>query len=160
MMTLYVAGGCFWGMEELFRSQPGVVDTDVGYMGGENNQPTYEYHPGHAEVLKITYDPMVTTDSLLLDFFFRIHDPTTLNRQGNDIGSSYRSTVFCRDDAQRHAVEAAIERINHSGLYHGRAVTTIEPLTRFWPAEEYHQNYLQKTPEGYSCHYLREAKAI
>lgn len=155
MNTLYVAGGCFWGMEELFRNQPGVIDTEVGYMGGENENPTYEHHPGHAEALKITYDESQTSYEALLDFFFRIHDPTTLNQQGNDRGTSYRSAIFYETDEQKRVARQMIEQVNASGLYGGDAVTSLEAYDKFWPAEDYHQNYLQKNPGGYTCHYVR-----
>jgi peptide-methionine (S)-S-oxide reductase len=153
MKMLYVAGGCFWGMEELFRDQPGVVDTEVGYAGGDNEHPTYQNHPGHAEALQVTYDPSETDEATLLDYFYRIHDPTTMNRQGNDVGSSYRSTLFYRDEAEKQAAEAAIRR---NQVYWARPIiTTVEPLTTFWPAEDYHQDYLRKNPGGYTCHYER-----
>lgn len=155
METMYVAGGCFWGMQELFRVQPGVVDTEVGYMGGDNERPTYEHHPGHAEALKIVYDPTLTNYRELLDFFFRIHDPTTLNRQGNDIGTSYRSAIFYETDEQKQLAQQAIGAVNASGLYGGAAVTSLEPYQAFWSAEDYHQDYLQKNPGGYTCHYIR-----
>ncbi len=153
--TLILAGGCFWGIEELIRTEPGVLDTEVGYTGGENSNPTYEYHPGHAEAVRIEFDDTKTSYDTLLDFFFHIHDPTTLNQQGNDRGSSYRSAIFYANEAQRNAAEKAIAAINNSGIYNGNAVTTLEPLTRFYPAEAYHQDYLQKNPGGYTCHYLR-----
>lgn len=155
MQDMYIAGGCFWGMEELFRNQPGVVDTEVGYTGGQNESPTYEFHPGHAEALKIAYDPDKTSYSKLLDFFFHIHDPTTLNRQGNDVGTSYRSAIFYDSPEQKHEAETATTRVNESGLYGKPAVTSLEPLIKFWPAESYHQDYLQKNPGGYTCHYVR-----
>ena len=155
MHTMYVAGGCFWGMEELFRSLPGVIDTEVGYMGGQNENPTYEHHPGHAEALKIVYDPTRTSYDALLDFFFRIHDPTTLNRQGNDVGTSYRSAIFYASDDQKRQAEAAMQRIDEMGIYTGKPVTSLEPFVKFWPAEEYHQDYLQKNTGGYTCHYVR-----
>ena len=155
MDTMYVAGGCFWGMEELFRSLPGVIDTEVGYMGGQNENPTYEHHPGHAEALKIVYDPTRTSYDALLDFFFRIHDPTTLNRQGNDVGTSYRSAIFYASDDQKRQAEAAMQRIDEMGIYTGKPVTSLEPFVKFWPAEEYHQDYLQKNIGGYTCHYER-----
>lgn len=155
MDTMYVAGGCFWGMEELFRSLPGVIDTEVGYMGGQNENPTYEHHPGHAEALKIVYDPTRTSYDALLDFFFRIHDPTTLNRQGNDVGTSYRSAIFYASDDQKRQAEAAMQRIDEMGIYTGKPVTSLEPFVKFWPAEEYHQDYLQKNTGGYTCHYVR-----
>jgi len=150
-----LAGGCFWGMEELFRAQPGVVSTEVGYAGGENENPTYEDHRGHAEALQIEYDPEKTSFRNLLDFFFQIHDPTTLNRQGNDIGTSYRSAIFYANDEEKQEAEAFIDLVNKSGRWQKPVVTSIEPLTTFWPAEGYHQDYLQKTPDGYTCHFIR-----
>ena len=153
MNTLVLAGGCFWGMEELFRDQPGVVDTEVGYAGGSNDDPTYENHPGHAEALKLTYDPALTNIDALLDYHFQIHDPTTMNRQGNDVGSSYRSTIFYSDDAQKQAAEASIAR--NQPYWKDEIITSIEPLTTFWPAEDYHQDYLQKNIGGYTCHFER-----
>lgn len=153
MNELIIAGGCFWGVEELFRTQPGVVDTEVGYTGGQNTNPTYENHPGHAEALKITYDPAETSEAELFDYFFQIHDPTTMNRQGNDVGSSYRSAIFYKDDAQKAEAEAAIKR--NQVYWEAPAVTQLEPLMSFWPAEDYHQDYLQKNPGGYTCHFER-----
>jgi len=153
MDTLVIAGGCFWGMEELFRTRPGVVDTEVGYTGGTMSNPTWESHLGHAEALKITYDPTKTTSDKLLDYFFRIHDPTTKNRQGNDVGSSYRSTIFYTDAAGKKQAEQAIAR--NQAHWPQKIVTTLEPLTTFWTAEAYHQDYLQKNPGGYTCHYER-----
>jgi peptide-methionine (S)-S-oxide reductase len=155
-----LAGGCFWGMEELFRKEPGVLDTEVGYTGGRNENPTYESHPGHAEALRISYDDTVTSYAGLLDFFFRIHDPTTINRQGNDVGSSYRSAIFYADDEEKQAAERLIEVTNAAGLYKKPVVTTLEPLGEFYPAEDYHQDYLQKHPGGYTCHYLRRAEPL
>lgn len=153
MKELVVAGGCFWGMEELFRAQPGVVDTEVGYTGGKNDNPTYEFHPGHAEALKLKYDSSQTSIDELLDYFFHIHDPTTLNRQGNDIGESYRSAIFYADDNERRAAEAAIQR--NQKHWPKPIVTSLEPLGKFWSAEDYHQDYLQKNPGGYTCHFER-----
>lgn len=153
MEKLYIAGGCFWGMEELFRTQSGVVDTEVGYAGGTNENPTYEHHPGHAETLEVTYDPQETTASALLDYFYNIHDPTTVNRQGNDIGSSYRSTIFYSSAAQQAGANEAIER--NQSRWSAPIVTSIQALTHFWPAEAYHQDYLQKNPGGYTCHFER-----
>jgi peptide-methionine (S)-S-oxide reductase len=150
----YLAGGCFWGLEDLFREQPGVLDTEAGYTGGENEYPTYENHPGHAEALEITYDPAVTSYEALLDFFFRVHNPTTLNRQGNDIGTSYRSAVFYQDEEERRKAEAIIKVVDASGRWEDPVATTLEPFTRFWPAEAYHQDYLKKHPGGYTCHTL------
>jgi peptide-methionine (S)-S-oxide reductase len=152
---IVLAGGCFWGMEELFRAQPGVLDTECGYTGGKNAQPTYQNHPGHAEALQITYNPALTSLEILLDFFFRMHDPTTLNRQGFDLGSSYRSAIFYAEVAQKQAAEVMIEKVDASGAWKRPVVTTLEPLTTFWPAEDYHQDYLQKLPTGYTCHFIR-----
>jgi len=154
MNTLILAGGCFWGVEELFRTQPGVVDTEVGYTGGENDSPTYENHPGHAEALAISYDPAETSEAKLLDYFFQIHDPTTMNRQGNDIGSSYRSSIFYSDEAQKAEAEAAITR--NQVYWRAPIITKVEPLKMFWPAEDYHQDYLQKNIGGYTCHFERQ----
>lgn len=150
-----LAGGCFWGLEELIRKQPGIVNTEVGYAGGENDNPTYENHPGHAEAVQIEYDPAQTSYKNILDFFFQVHDPTTLNRQGNDTGTSYRSAIFYADDAEKSEAEAFIDIVNKSGRWQKPAVTSLEPLTRFWPAEGYHQDYLQKNPGGYTCHFQR-----
>lgn len=153
MKTIVLAGGCFWGMEELFRTQPGVVDTEVGYTGGDSENPTWEFHPGHAEALKIEYDEGKTSLSTLLDYFFQIHDPTTLNRQGNDIGTGYRSAIFYADEVQRQEAETAITR--NQSYWSDPITTTLEPLGTFWMAEDYHQDYLQTHPGGYTCHYER-----
>lgn len=153
MNELIIAGGCFWGMEELFRTQPGIIDTEVGYSGGENDSPTYENHPGHAEALKMSFDPAVTTEADLLDYFFQIHDPTTMNQQGNDIGSSYRSTIFYTSESQKAEAEAAIAR--NQPHWKKPIITSLEPLDTFWPAEDYHQDYLQKNIGGYTCHFER-----
>lgn len=153
MASIVFAGGCFWGMEELFRARPGVTATEVGYAGGENEHPTYENHPGHAEALLVTYDETKTSLDALFDYLFQIHDPTTLNRQGNDRGTSYRSAIFYADDMQKKAAEQAIER--NQQFWPQPIVTTLEPLTTFWTAEDYHQDYLQKHPGGYTCHFER-----
>lgn len=153
--TAVFAGGCFWGMEELIRKLDGVVRTEVGYTGGENAQPTYDNHPGHAEAVKIEYDPSKITYQALLDFFFRVHDPTTLNRQGNDVGTSYRSAIFYNDESEKVEAERFIDIVNASGRWPKPVATTLEPLTTFWPAESYHQDYLQKNPDGYTCHFIR-----
>lgn len=150
--TMIVAGGCFWGMEALFRKEVGVLDTEAGYIGGKNENPTYESHPGHAEALQITYDADATSYQTLITFFFRIHNPTTLNQQGNDKGSSYRSAIFTNDPEEIKIVEEVIDMVNESGKWGNPVVTTIEPETRFWSAEEYHQDYLEKNPGGYTCH--------
>ena len=148
----YLAGGCFWGLEELFRSRPGVLATEAGYTGGTNEHPTYEDHPGHAEALEITYDPAQVSFKELLDFFFQIHNPTTLNRQGNDVGTSYRSAIFYQDEEEKRVAEEMIGIVNASGRWKDPVVTTLEPFARFTPAEAYHQDYLQKHPGGYTCH--------
>ncbi len=152
LKRMYVAGGCFWGMEELFRSVPGVIETTAGYTGGENDNPTYEHHPGHAEALEVVYDESVTSYWKLLDFFFQIHNPTTLNRQGNDIGTSYRSAIFYQTDVEKKQAEDFIQIVNDSKRWDAPVVTILEPFTHFWKAEEYHQDYLQKNPGGYTCH--------
>ena len=162
--TAVLAGGCFWGLEDLVRKQPGVINTEVGYTGGQNDNPTYQRHPGHAEALEITYDPAETSYRLILDFFFQVHNPTTLNRQGNDRGTSYRSAIFYKDEEEKRTAEEMIEIVDRSGRWPNPVVTTLEPFTKFWPAEAYHQDYLVKNPGGYTCHriyfdsYLDEAK--
>jgi peptide-methionine (S)-S-oxide reductase len=147
-----VAGGCFWGVEELFRFQPGVLSTEVGYTGGVNDWPTYENHDGHAEAVLITYDATQTSYRTLLEFFFRMHNPTTKNRQGNDVGDSYRSAIFYADNEEKEEAEACIAMVNMSRKWRAPVVTTLEPLVHFWPAEDFHQDYLQKKPHGYTCH--------
>lgn len=151
----YLAGGCFWGMEDLFRVRPGVKDTEVGYLGGQNENPTYRNHPGHAEGLEITYDSNETSYMKLLDYFFTIHDPSTIDRQGNDIGSSYRSALFIQNEQERSDAEEIIRIVDESGRWPGKVVTTLEPFTKFWPAEAYHQDYLVTNPNGYTCHFER-----
>ena len=148
----YLAGGCFWGLEDFLRDRPGVIATEAGYTGGQNDNPTYENHPGHAEALEIEYDPEVTSFKQLLDFFFQIHNPTTLNQQGNDRGTSYRSAIFFQDEEEKAVAEEMIQIVDESERWGEPVVTTLEPFTRFWPAEEYHQDYLQKNPNGYTCH--------
>jgi peptide-methionine (S)-S-oxide reductase len=155
MNTVVLAGGCFWGMEELFRELPGVTDTEVGYTGGSNAFPTYDNHPGHAEAIKITYDPEMTKYKDILDFFFRIHDPTTLNRQGNDKGTSYRSAIFYQSDEEKEQAKDYVKQFDKSGFWSAPIVTTLEPFTKFYSAEDYHQDYLQHNPGGYTCHYVR-----
>lgn len=155
MKKAVLAGGCFWGMEELFRTRPGVIGTEAGYAGGENEDPTYENHPGHAEALEVTYDPGQTTYRDILDFFFQIHDPTTLNRQGNDVGTSYRSAIFYADEEEKREAEAFVALVDASKRWPKPVVTSLEPLKAFHPAEGEHQDYLQKHPDGYTCHFLR-----
>jgi peptide-methionine (S)-S-oxide reductase len=156
----YIAGGCFWGMEDLFRSRPGVKDTEVGYIGGKNEHPTYRNHPGHAEGIEITYDPNETSFKQLLDYFFRIHNPTTIDRQGNDIGSSYRSAIFFQNEAEKNQAEEMIKIVNGSKKWEENVVTTLEPYSTFWPAEPEHQDYLVKHPNGYTCHFERFDKSF
>ena len=151
----YIAGGCFWGMEELFRVRPGIMDTEVGYIGGENDNPTYRNHPGHAEGIEITYDPSKTSFKEILDYFYRIHDPSTLERQGNDRGSSYRSAIFIQDEEERKIAEEVIKIVNDSEKWSGKIVTTLESISKFWPAEAEHQDYLLNFPNGYTCHFER-----
>jgi peptide-methionine (S)-S-oxide reductase len=148
----YIAGGCFWGLEDLLKTLPGIIDTEAGYAGGENDNPTYENHPGHAEALEVTYDDEKIDYRHVLDFFFQIHNPTTLNRQGNDVGTSYRSAIFYQDEEEKRIAKEMIGIVNDSGRWPDPVVTTLEPFERFWPAEEYHQDYLQKNPGGYTCH--------
>jgi peptide-methionine (S)-S-oxide reductase len=153
--TAILAGGCFWGMQELFRQRDGVISTRVGYTGGENANPTYENHPGHAEAIEIAFDPERITYRDILEFFFQIHDPTTKDRQGNDIGTSYRSEIFYATDEQRAVAEDTIADANASGLWPGKVVTEVSEAGPFWEAEPEHQDYLQRYPNGYTCHYLR-----
>ncbi|WP_273276760.1 peptide-methionine (S)-S-oxide reductase MsrA [Maribacter polysiphoniae] len=156
----YIAGGCFWGMEELFRTRPGVMDTEVGYIGGENEHPTYKNHPGHAEGIEITYNPSITSFKELLDYFFRMHDPTTVDRQGNDLGSSYRSAIFIQNEEEKNTAEEMIAIVDASKKWEGSVVTTLEPFTVFWPAEPEHQDYLVRNPNGYTCHFERFAESF
>ena len=153
----YIAGGCFWGMEDLFRTRKGILDTEVGYQGGKNDNPTYRNHPGHAEGIELTYDADQTSFREILDYFFRIHNPTTIDQQGNDVGSSYRSTIFIQNEEEQKVAEEVIAIVNDSGRWEGDAVTTLEPFSTFWPAEPNHQDYLVKQPNGYTCHFERFA---
>lgn len=150
-----LAGGCFWGMEDLFRKQPGVLSTRVGYAGGDVADATYRNHRGHAEAIEIVFDPAVTSYRALLEFFFQIHDPTTKNRQGNDIGTSYRSAIFYSGDEQRRVAEVTIADVDKSGRWPAKVVTELTGEWTFWEAETEHQNYLEKHPGGYTCHYVR-----
>lgn len=157
-----LAGGCFWGVEELIRKLPGVIDTTVGYTGGLLENPTYndvkKGTTGHAESIEIVYDPLKLTYEAILNYFFRLHDPTTKNRQGNDVGTQYRSAIFYHGDTQKQTAERVKERVQKSGAWKGEVVTEIVPAQKFYPAEHFHQDYLQKVPNGYTCHYLREQK--
>jgi peptide methionine sulfoxide reductase msrA/msrB len=155
-----LAGGCFWGVEDILRDLDGVIDTDVGYTGGTTRSPGYRDitrgDTGHAEAVRIEYDPARLDYADLLRFFFRLHDPTTLNRQGNDRGTQYRSAIFVADEEQRKVAEAVIREVDASGKWPAPVVTTVEPAGEFWVAEDYHQDYLQKNEHGYTCHYLRD----
>lgn len=150
-----LAGGCFWGVEELIRDLPGVKSTIVGYTGGDVPNATYRNHGTHAEAIEITFDPTVLSYRALLEFFFQIHDPTTKNRQGNDRGTSYRSAIFYLSEAQKETAKKLIEEMTASGKWPGPIVTEVVPASDFWNAEEEHQNYLQKHPYGYTCHFIR-----
>ncbi|GGV87688.1 peptide-methionine (S)-S-oxide reductase MsrA [Streptomyces massasporeus] len=151
-----LAGGCFWGMQELIRSLPGVIRTRVGYSGDNGKpHPTYRDHGRHAESIEIVFDPTATDYRAILEYFFQIHDPTTSNRQGNDIGLSYRSAIFYLDDEQRRVAQDTIADVEASGLWPGPVVTEVVPAGPFWDAEPEHQDYLQRYPEGYTCHFPR-----
>ena len=150
-----LAGGCFWGMEELVRAMPGVVSTRVGYSGGDVPNATYRNHGTHAETLEVVFDPDRLSFRELLEFFFQIHDPSTVNRQGNDLGTSYRSAIFYTTPEQKRVAEDTIADVDASGLWPGKAVTEVQSAGDFWEAEPEHQDYLQKFPEGYTCHFVR-----
>ena len=149
------AGGCFWGMQELIRKLPGVVSTRVGYTGGDVPNATYRNHGSHAEAIEINFDPAQTSYRALLEFFFQIHDPTTRDRQGNDRGSSYRSAIYFTSEEQKGLAEDTIRDVDASGLWPGKVVTEVEPAGDFWEAEPEHQDYLQRIPHGYTCHFVR-----
>lgn len=150
-----LAGGCFWGVEELVRDLPGVTSTRVGYTGGEVKNATYRNHGTHAEGIAITFDPEQLSYRKLLEFFFQIHNPTTKNRQGNDMGTSYRSAIFYLSDEQKQTAQELIKEMDASGVWPGPIVTEVAPAADFWDAEEEHQDYLQKHPNGYTCHWVR-----
>jgi peptide-methionine (S)-S-oxide reductase len=157
--TAILAGGCFWGVEDLFRKLPGVLDTEVGYTGGGTADPTYKDvktgATGHAEAIRIAFDPAKISYRKILEFFFQIHDPTTLNRQGNDIGTQYRSAIFYLDAGQERAARETIADFERKGVYRGKIVTTVAPAGPFHAAEDYHQDYLVAYPDGYTCHFIR-----
>ena len=153
--TAILAGGCFWGVQDLLRRLEGVIGTEVGYTGGRNDKPTYQNHPGHAEAVKVVFDPDVLSYRKLLEYFFQIHNPTTLRRQGNDIGSSYRSAIFFTSQDQRAEAEKLIREIDNSGRWPGTVVTEVEEAQAFWAAEPEHQDYLARNPNGYTCHFER-----
>jgi len=153
--TAVLAGGCFWGMQDLVRKLPGVHGTRVGYTGGKNDHPTYPNHPGHAEALEIVFDNEATSFRKLLEFFFQIHDPSTKDRQGNDTGSSYRSAIFYTSEAQKAVALDTIKDVDASKLWPGRVLTEVVPAVTFWDAEPEHQDYLLRNPHGYTCHFAR-----
>jgi peptide-methionine (S)-S-oxide reductase len=153
--TAILAGGCFWGVQDLIRRQPGVISTRVGYSGGEVPNSTYRNHGNHAEAIEIIFDPAVTSYRNLLEFFFQIHDPTTRNQQGNDVGASYRSAIFYTSEAQKAVAEDTIADLEASGLWPGKVVTEVTPASDFWEAEPEHQDYLERIPNGYTCHFVR-----
>ncbi len=150
-----LAGGCFWGMQDLIRSYPGVRSTRVGYSGGDTPHATYRNHGNHAEAIEIDFDPTMINFRQILEFFFQIHDPTTRNRQGNDVGASYRSAIFYTSEAQRRIAEETIVDVDASGLWPGKVVTEVAPAGAFWEAEPEHQDYLERIPNGYTCHFVR-----
>lgn len=150
-----LAGGCFWGMQDLIRRLPGVISTRVGYTGGEVPDATYRNHGNHAEGIEVIFDPSLLSYRKLLEFFFQIHDPTTPNRQGNDIGPSYRSAIYYANEKQKQMAEETIVDVNASGLWPGIVVTELEPAGDFWEAEPEHQDYLERFPNGYTCHFPR-----
>lgn len=154
-----LAGGCFWGMQDLIRRRPGVLSTRVGYSGGALENPTYDQvktgQTGHAESIEIVFDPSVTSYREMLELFFQIHDPTTVDRQGNDIGTQYRSAIFYLDDTQKAVAEDTIKDVDASGLWPGKVVTEVTPAGEFWNAEDFHQDYLERYPNGYTCHFPR-----
>ncbi|OED50875.1 peptide-methionine (S)-S-oxide reductase MsrA [Leisingera sp. S232] len=150
-----LAGGCFWGMQELIRKRPGIISTRVGYTGGDVPNATYKNHGTHAEGIEIIFDPATTTFREQLEFFFQIHDPTTPNRQGNDLGASYRSAIYYADETQKQVALDTIADVDASGLWPGKVITELEPVGDFWEAEPEHQDYLQRLPNGYTCHFAR-----
>ncbi|KAB8041675.1 peptide-methionine (S)-S-oxide reductase MsrA [Janthinobacterium aquaticum] len=153
--TAVLAGGCFWGMQELIRKMPGVETTRVGYTGGDVPDATYRNHGSHAEGIEIVFDPAVISYRKILEFFFQIHDPSTVDRQGNDRGASYRSAIYYTTDEQQRVAEETIRDVDASGLWPGKVVTELAPVGPFWEAEPEHQDYLQRLPHGYTCHYVR-----
>jgi peptide-methionine (S)-S-oxide reductase len=150
-----LAGGCFWGMQDLIRKRPGVISTRVGYSGGDVKNATYRNHGSHAEAIEIVFDPDKLSYRRLLEFFFQVHDPSTRNRQGNDTGASYRSAIYYTSEAQKEVAENTIDDVNASGLWPGKVVTELAPVGDFWEAEPEHQDYLERIPNGYTCHYVR-----
>jgi peptide-methionine (S)-S-oxide reductase len=150
-----LAGGCFWGMQDLIRRMPGVISTRVGYSGSDVRNATYRNHGSHAEAIEITFDPEKISYRTLLEYFFQIHDPTTRHRQGNDVGASYRSAIFYTSAEQKRVAEDTINDVDASGLWPGKVVTEVTPASDFWQAESEHQDYLERVPNGYTCHFVR-----
>jgi peptide-methionine (S)-S-oxide reductase len=150
-----LAGGCFWGVQDLLRKYPGVISTRVGYSGGDTPNATYRNHGDHAEAVEIIFDPAKISYRKILEFFFQIHDPTTVNRQGNDLGRSYRSAIFYTNDEQKRVALDTIADVEASGLWPGKVVTEVKPAGDFWEAEPEHQDYLERIPDGYTCHFVR-----
>ena len=158
--TVDLAGGCFWGMQHLLREIPGVIRTDVGYAGGQAKNATYRNHEGHAEAVRVEYDPRKLPFEQLLRWYFRMHDPTTKDRQGNDRGSSYRSAIFFHTEEQKKAAEEFIDWLNKTGHWGAQIVTEVRKADQYWKAEEDHQDYLEKRPGGYTCHFLRPESVL
>ena len=153
--TAILAGGCFWGMQELIRRMPGMLSTRVGYTGGDVRNATYRNHGSHAEAIELVFDPAKLSYRQILEFFFQIHDPSTRNRQGNDMGTGYRSAIYYMSDTQKKVAQETMLDVDASGLWPGKAVTELEPAGDFWEAEEEHQDYLERIPNGYTCHFVR-----
>jgi peptide-methionine (S)-S-oxide reductase len=153
--TAILAGGCFWGMQDLLRRKPGVISTRVGYSGGDVPNATYRNHGTHAEAIEIVFDPAQSSYRQILEFFFQIHDPSTQNRQGNDVGTSYRSAIYYLSEEQKRVAEDTVADVDASNLWPGKVVTEIEPAGPFWEAELEHQDYLERLPDGYTCHFIR-----
>jgi peptide-methionine (S)-S-oxide reductase len=153
--TAILAGGCFWGMQDLLRRKPGVISTRVGYSGGDVPNATYRNHGTHAEAIEIVFDPAQSSYRQILEFFFQIHDPSTQNRQGNDVGTSYRSAIYYLSEEQKRVAEDTVADVDASDLWPGKVVTEIEPAGPFWEAEPEHQDYLERLPNGYTCHFIR-----
>jgi peptide-methionine (S)-S-oxide reductase len=150
-----LAGGCFWGMQDLIRRMPGIISTRVGYSGGDVRNATYRNHGTHAEAIELVFDPAKLSYRQILEFFFQIHDPSTANRQGNDMGTSYRSAIYYTSDEQKQVAQDTIADVNASGIWPGSVVTELAPASDFWEAEPEHQDYLERIPNGYTCHYIR-----
>lgn len=153
--TAILAGGCFWGMQDLIRRMPGMLSTRVGYTGGDVRNATYRNHGTHAEAIELVFDPSKLSYRQILEFFFQIHDPSTKNRQGNDVGASYRSAIYYTSDAQKQVAEDTVADVDASGIWPGKVATELAPAGEFWEAEAEHQDYLERLPDGYTCHFVR-----